>query len=282
MKSSLRTTIAAALVMLAPAATMLAVPATAHAVGPASHTFGAPGGHRVLIERFELTGSGMPGTVVHYRVYGVPRGIAQVQIPGHGGLELQETSPGIYEGHRTVRGSEDPRAFLAATATMQAVGTTVTARLGGGATAPVGSREAEREVRRDEGRLWGDSRWADPRSRDRRAPVIHELTPSNGDRINDRNRTRVSARYADDNSGVEPRDVNLRIDGRDVTGSSRVDAQEIQFRGDLAPGRHVAEVIVRDRAGNVARRSWNFDVVDRQGRGNSYDNSYGYGYGQRW
>ena len=113
------------------------------------------------------------------------------------------------------------------------------------------------------------------RHRDRVAPQIVDVTPDQGDRVGDRRRTRISARFADQGSGVQA--AWLRVDGRDVTGSSRVDAQEIQFRGDLAPGRHVAEVIVRDNAGNVSRRAWRFVVVDRD-RHDRWDNDGRYGY----
>jgi hypothetical protein len=43
---------------------------------------------------------------------------------------------------------------------------------------------------------------------------------------------------------------------------------------NLRPGRHVAEVMVRDRAGNLARRTWAFDV-----RNDVRGDRYGYGYG---
>jgi len=107
--------------------------------------------------------------------------------------------------------------------------------------------------------------------RDQRPPRITDVTPDHGDRIGERGRTRISARFHDAGSGV--RSVALRVDGRDVTGWSRVEGDRIRYREDLAPGRHVAEVMVRDRAGNVSRRAWSFVVVDR-------DRDYGYGYGR--
>lgn len=107
--------------------------------------------------------------------------------------------------------------------------------------------------------------------RDQRPPQITDVTPDHGDRIGDRGRTRISARFHDEGSGVQA--VWLRVDGRDVTRKSRLEHDTIRFRDDLAPGRHVAEVMVRDRAGNVNRRAWSFVVVDR-------DRGYGYGYGR--
>jgi hypothetical protein len=99
--------------------------------------------------------------------------------------------------------------------------------------------------------------------RDDRAPAIADLTPLPGQRIGEQLRMTVSARFSDDASGVDPASVRLRIDGRDVTGASRVAGDEVRFHNNLFPGRHLAEVIVSDRAGNTARRSWHFDVVDR-------------------
>jgi hypothetical protein len=117
--------------------------------------------------------------------------------------------------------------------------------------------------------------------RDERPPTIGELTPVPGDRIGERRRTLVSARFTDRFSGVDPSSVRLRIDGRDVTAFARLFDDEIRVRENLFPGRHVAEVIVRDRAGNTARRSWQFDVID--GREDRYGQGYGFGegYGRR-
>ena len=109
---------------------------------------------------------------------------------------------------------------------------------------------------------------------DRRAPEIFSVTPEQGDRVSDRGLTRIAARFSDDRSGVDLRTVTLRVDGRDVTRHARIDGDDLRYADNLRPGRHVAEVLVRDRAGNLARRSWAFNVVDRDfGR-------YGYGYGR--
>lgn len=112
--------------------------------------------------------------------------------------------------------------------------------------------------------------------RDRTAPEIYDVRPDQGDRVGDRGLTRIAARFSDDRSGVDPRSVTLRVDGRDVTGRARIDGNDIRYAEDLRPGRHYAELLVGDRAGNLARRSWTFAVVDRDaGR-------YGYGYGRGW
>lgn len=120
--------------------------------------------------------------------------------------------------------------------------------------------------------------------RDQTPPQIVDVTPDQGERVDDRRRTRIVARFEDQGSGVQA--AWLRIDGRDVTSYARFDGDRIRYREDLAPGRHVAEVIVRDNAGNVSRRAWSFRVVDaeRYDRWNR-DDRHGY-YGQpqpyRW
>jgi hypothetical protein len=100
--------------------------------------------------------------------------------------------------------------------------------------------------------------------RDRQAPRILQVTPAQSQRVSDRGRTEITARFNDQGSGVAPRSVKLRVDGRDVTRQARVDYDDIRYAGNLRPGRHVAQLSVRDRAGNTTQRSWSFDVVDYQ------------------
>jgi hypothetical protein len=110
---------------------------------------------------------------------------------------------------------------------------------------------------------------------DRRAPQIFELTPSQGARVSERGLTRISARFQDERSGVDQRSVTLRVDGRDITGRARVDGNDVRYADNLRPGRHVADLVVRDHAGNVARRSWSFEV-----RNDVRGDRLGYGYGR--
>ena len=114
---------------------------------------------------------------------------------------------------------------------------------------------------------------------DHRAPVIFDVTPDNGDRIGERGWTRIAARFGDRGTGVAG--VSLRVDGRDVTGRARVDDNDIRYAENLQPGRHFAELVVRDRAGNATRRAWTFDVVPEY-RGYGYGREGFYGQPQRW
>jgi len=108
---------------------------------------------------------------------------------------------------------------------------------------------------------------------DNRAPQIHSVTPGQGDRVSERGLTRIAARFSDDRSGIDPRAVTLRVDGRDVTRRASIDSNDLRYADNLRPGRHFAELVVRDRAGNVSRRAWSFQVTDFE--------RYGYGYGHR-
>lgn len=141
---------------------------------------------------------------------------------------------------------------------------------------------AEPDFRRDADR-WEhrDHRYR----RDDRGPWIADLAAAQGAR----GWTRIAARFGDQGSGVDPASVVLRIDGRDVTGRARVDQDDVRYAEDLRPGRHMAELVVRDRAGNASRRSWFFDVASsgRHHGGDGYrsdgyrDDGYRDG-GQRW
>lgn len=117
--------------------------------------------------------------------------------------------------------------------------------------------------------------------RDRQAPRIFGVTPDHGDVVSERGWTRIAARFHDRESGVAA--VSLRVDGRDVTSHARVDADDIRYAENLRPGRHFAELIVRDRAGNTSRRTWTFDVAnDVRSHGYGYGRDGQYGQPQRW
>jgi hypothetical protein len=173
-------------------------------------------------------------------------------------LPMAETRPGHYEARFTLRRRGNPEAFERAVATLARGGQRLNAQV---------------DVR-------GEGQWNRQAQHDQRGPDIRDMTPSDGGRVDDRGRVRISARYGDNRSGVHLASVRLRVDGRDVTRFARYDEDSIHFRGDLAIGRHTAELSVRDRAGNTSRRSWTFDVVDPDRR-----SGWGSGaqvIGQRW
>jgi hypothetical protein len=248
MKTTLRTT-AAALALLAPLGAAVAQNAPVFTV-----QFGTPAvvaqAQAPRIERFVLNTEGriQPGDELRFRLVGTPGQRATLDVPGElRNQAMTETRPGVYETRYVVRRHDHANAFPRAVATLDNGARRVTAQV---------DIVRDREARRDT-----------------TPPVISGLTPSHGDRVRERGWTEISAKVDDDRSGIDRRSVVLRLNGRDVSSRVRFEGDEVRFRDDLNAGRHVAELVVRDQAGNTSRRSWSFDVIDR-GR------PYGYGYGR--
>lgn len=211
----------------------------------------APAASQVAIERFVMRPAGRleAGRELRFRLVGAPGGDAWLDIPGViRGVDLVETRPGVYEGTYTVRRRDDVNAFPRAVATLRNGNQRATARV---------------DVRGGDRDFGGDER------RDERAPQITDLTPANGERVGERGNTRISARIADEGSGIDPASVRMRLDGRDVTSDTRITDDRAVYRDDLEAGRHTAELTVRDRAGNTSTKAWTFEVQrgDRVGTG---------------
>ena len=259
MQSRLRPRTAAAAFLLAAVGAGFVAPASAHIV------MGQPHHHspQELIQRFELIGQPVRGVVLTYRVTGVPGSNVRLRNASYPQeIQLKEVQPGVYEVEYVIAPNEDPRNVL--TAVAHAVSTEkdeAVARLGGFGTLSPGAVAVPTPPRPPV-----------VAPRDNRGPDIASVSPAQGERVSGRGRTRIEAHFGDDRSGVDPNSVRLRVDGRDVTRDSRIDGNGIQYRDDLAPGRHSVELTVRDRAGNTSRRSWTFDVVDTRP---------GYGWGDR-
>ena len=146
---------------------------------------------------------------------------------------MEETRPGVYEGRYTIRRRDDLRAFDEAVATLRRGGERTTARVD----------------LRDQAR------------RDQRPPQVTDVTPNHGERVDGDRRERISARFHDDGSGVDPASVRLRVDGEDVTRQARISEDAVHYRDNLRRGRHSAELVVRDHAGNATRTAWTFTVL---------------------
>lgn len=95
------------------------------------------------------------------------------------------------------------------------------------------------------------------------APVPGTLTPVSAESIGER-RPVVSATYSDSGSGVDARQVRVRVDGVDVTAKSAIADTFFSFRpdADLAYGAHSVEAVFVDTAGNRVRREWSFSIVE--------------------
>lgn len=238
MKTAIRTHAAAALMLLPLAAAVLVQPAHAQHRAVVAQPAVAPA---PLIERFAVNPRGrlMPGKELRFRVEGATGGNAWLDIPGvASGIDLRETRRGVYEGSYTIRRRDDLSNFDRAVATLA-----------------VGNQRATARVDLEGDRDHGRSR------RDARAPQITDVTPGNGHRVDERDRTLVTARLSDAGTGVDTNSVRLLVDGLDVTRNAHITADAIAYRERLGNGQHRAELVVRDRAGNVSRTAWTFRVV---------------------
>ena len=70
-----------------------------------------------------------------------------------------------------------------------------------------------------------------------------------------------TSRVSDDRSGIDTDSVRLSVDGRNVTRNTEITDKRIRYRDELDRGNHTAELVVRDKAGNVTRTAWSFWVV---------------------
>lgn len=191
------------------------------------------------IQRFVVRGANriVPGRELRFRLVGAPGAEASVRIPGVvRDVDLTEIRPGVYRGSYTVRRADDLDAFDRAIAILRSGNQRTTARV----------------VLEDD-----DDDFA---RRDAQPPQITDVTPTNGERVDDR-RTRISARISDNRSGIDTDSIRLRLDGQDVTHAARITEDRIRYRDELDRGNHTAELVVRDRAGNVTRTAWSFRVV---------------------
>jgi hypothetical protein len=250
MKSSRRTALAAVMLLVPFSTALVALPAAAQhqaVVAPAPAAVGSLS--------LQADAGFAPGSTLRIELNATPGAQwAEVALGSSGvRVALRERHGGHYVGSHVVRQAEriDPTQLM-------------TARLGYGSTTvgrnftypsefqafAAGGPSSRPDRGRGQGRRW-----------DRQAPEISQVTPDAGERVSERGWTRISARVVDVGSGIDPASVSLRVDGREVTDGVRLQEDQVRYRADLAPGRHTAELVVRDRAGNASTRSWSFNVV---------------------
>lgn len=247
------------------------------------------------IERFTVEPGGriVAGRKLQFRLTGQPRAGAAVEIPGVvRSVPLRETSRGVYEGSYTVRSTDKPRDFDSAVATLREGRLSTTAELDlkasiddrrdrgepradrpadaasgprgdrprNAASGPRGDRPAgQRGEQRSEAPAVQPVPPAAPAG-DQQPPQISNVTPANGETVAERRRTRIAASLADVGSGIDAASVRLSVDGVDVTRNAEITADQVRWRENLGIGRHNAELVVRDRAGNSTRTAWSFRV----------------------
>jgi hypothetical protein len=186
------------------------------------------------IERFAVAplGRAEPGAELLFRLNGMPGATAWLDIPGVvARLPMRETRPGHYEGSYTLRQQDNLGAAGPVTATLRSDDNrSVTATL------------------------------SQPLVNDNRPPQIANLLPRQGEAVGG-GPTLVSGSFNDaSGAGVDPQSVRVVVSGRDVTSLAQITPREFSWRDRLPPGRHTVEVTAADRAGNVAQKSWSFDV----------------------
>ncbi len=182
------------------------------------------------IERFAVApvGRAEPGAELQFRLSGMPGATAWFDIPGVAArVPMRETRPGHYEGSYVLRRRDDLGAAGLVTATLRA----------------------------DDNRV-ATATLSQPLVNDNRPPQIGNLLPRQGDAVSS-GPTQVGATFSE---GVDPQSVRITVSGRDVTALAQITPREFSFRDRLPPGRHTVEVLAADRAGNVAQKSWSFDV----------------------
>lgn len=233
MITSLRAPAAAVLLLLPAAMTLVAVPAAAQqravVAEPALRTLSVTS-----------TAGVAPGAVLRVQLQATPgaRNVSAALRPGGVRVVLREQAPGRYAGSYTVRRGDriDPQQRITARATY-------------GDRVLVHSFSFPPAL---QAQAMGSGQG------DERPPRITELTPAEGERFVERGRTFIHARLDDRGTGVDPRSVRLFVDGLDVTADARITADEVSYRERLGRGTHRAELLVKDRAGNVSRVAWSF------------------------
>jgi hypothetical protein len=261
MKAQLRSTVAAVMLLVPVAASFVAQPAAAQqqaAPAIASLALNADAGLS-------------PGSTLRLQLQGTPYARSASVVLGDSGIvvQLQPQSPGTFTGAYVVRRNDriDPLQLM--TGRVSDGQQTLTRSfsyppafqalaMGNQQATRAEDRQERREERREERQERREAR------NDRTAPQITDMTPAHGERIGERGRAHVTARLSDEGSGIDAGSVRLRLGGRDVTAESRITENEVNFRGDLEPGRYTVELSVRDQAGNMTSKSWTFDILDRQ------------------
>jgi hypothetical protein len=191
------------------------------------------------IERFSMAPIDRiePGAELRFALDGFPGATVRVDLPGiDNDVALREVRPGHYEGSYTLRRADNLNLSRPMVATLRAGERAVTANL----NLPV----------------------AQPLLGDNRSPSLANITPREGEVVAAGSVIQVSANFEDrGGSGVEPATVRITMSGRDVTGDAQIAPTGFSFRANLPPGRHTIDVAASDRAGNLLRKAWSFEVA---------------------
>jgi hypothetical protein len=175
-----------------------------------------------------------PGTELVFRVVGTSRAKVSFTIAGVvRDQEMNETSPGTYEGRYTVRRNDKIPAGVAITALLKNGGQSVRSRLSGGLV------------------------------NDKQPPTVQNLFPVDSS-VATTDRPKISGVFDDGRgTGVDPKSVRIRFDSNDVTREAKITPESFNYQPSrsLLPGQYRVEVDLKDLSGNVGRSTWSFEVT---------------------
>ena len=174
-----------------------------------------------------------PGTELKFVAEGTPGAKATFTIENvANAVPMRETAPGHYEGSYTLKRLDKVTGGVPIVATLEANGQAIRSNL-------------------TRNQMLVDSR----------PPTIRNQYPRDGETIQATGPVSVSGTFDDRGGlGVDPKSVKVTLAGRDVTAQSSISRDFFTYRGELAPGRYVADVSAKDQAGNTVRSTWTFNV----------------------
>jgi hypothetical protein len=174
-----------------------------------------------------------PGTELKFTADGTPGQKATFSIENvASGIPMREVSPGRYEGSYTLKRLDRVTGGVPIVATLEGNGQAVRSNL-------------------TRNQMLVDSR----------PPTIRNQQPHDGETVHATGPVSVSGTFDDRGGlGVDPKTVKVMLGGHDVTASSSISRDFFTYRGELAPGRYVADVTAKDGAGNAVRSAWTFNV----------------------
>lgn len=174
-----------------------------------------------------------PGTELKFIAEGTPGAKASFTIENvASGIPMREVAPGRYEGSYTLKRLDKVTGGVPIVAALEANGQVIRSNL-------------------TRNQMLVDSR----------PPTIRNQYPRDGETIHATGPVSVSGTFDDRGGlGVDPKTVKIVLAGRDVTPQASISRDFFTYRGELAPGRYVADVSAKDVAGNPVRSAWTFNV----------------------
>lgn len=174
-----------------------------------------------------------PGTELKFIAEGTPGAKASFSIENvANAIPMREIAPGRYEGSYTLKRLDKVTGGVPIVVALEANGQVVRSNL-------------------TRNQMLVDSR----------PPTVRNQTPRDGETVQASGPVTLSGTFDDRGGlGVDPKSVKITLAGRDVTPQASISRDFFTYRGELAPGRYVADVSAKDVAGNPVRSAWTFTV----------------------